>query len=492
MRKHAIITITLILMALIAGCGGSSSTTAFVTGTVYTTTAMLTADEVTTRANFFSVPVNAASGGDITAYTFNTGNLSASATPTANGTWNISSPGTIVFVDPAGTQHRFTCIQKESSYWLISDEAHRISRFYFDLAAAQAYLDTIIISTNHTRLGGSVQGTVPAPLSTVTTIAGTAGSAGQTATTFYQPNGITTDGTNLYVADYRNNMIRKIVIADSTVSRLAGNGSGYAGYADGAGDTASFYLPSGITTDGTSLYVTDSGYHTIRKVDIATGNVVTLAGLAGNPGSTDGTGNAARFNTPSGITTDGTNLYVADLNNQTIRKIVISSGVVTTLAGVPGVAGLVDSFGQAGTGNSALFNNPAHLATDGTALYVTDSKNGIIRKILIDSGHVTTLAGIAGVLGAADGSGIGARFYQPAGITSDGTNLYVTDIHLNTVRKIEITSGKVTTLSGVSGQAGHVDSAEGIPTFNTPVGITTDGTSLYVVDSGNHLIRKIH
>ena len=93
-----------------------------------------------------------------------------------------------------------------------------------------------------------------------------------------------------------------------------------------------------IATDGTNLYVTDSGNHTIRKIVIATGSVSTLAGGAGNSGSADGAGSTARFNAPSGITTDGTNLYVADYGNCTIRKVVIASGVVTTLvsAGIQG------------------------------------------------------------------------------------------------------------------------------------------------------------
>ena len=91
--------------------------------------------------------------------------------------------------------------------------------------------------------------------------------------------------------------------------------------ADGTGSEAMFHHPNGITSDGTNLYVTDTDNHTVRKVETATGTVTTLAGLAGNSGSNDGTGSAARFYYPRGITTDGTNLYVADTFNNIIRKI---------------------------------------------------------------------------------------------------------------------------------------------------------------------------
>jgi DNA-binding beta-propeller fold protein YncE len=123
------------------------------------------------------------------------------------------------------------------------------------------------------------------------------------------------------VADFNNNTIRKIVIATGDVTTLAGNALQPAGHTDAIGAAARFSTPVGITTDGTNLYVAEQYNHTIRKIVIATGAVTTLAGTAGTPGSTDATGAAASFNGPHAITTDGTNLYVADFNNNTIRKI---------------------------------------------------------------------------------------------------------------------------------------------------------------------------
>jgi len=269
--------------------------------------------------------------------------------------------------------------------------------------------------------------------SIVTTLAGTPGAAGSddgtgAAARFWFPCGITTDGTNLFVADQGNCTIRKIVIATRLVTTLAGM-PGVIGSDDGTGAEARFNCPDGITTDGSNLYVVDWADHTIRKVVIATGVVTTLAGAAGVSGSDDGTGTEARFGGPMGITTDGANLYVTD--NHTIRKIVIATGVVTTIAGTAGVSGSND-----GTGAEARFNAPTGITTDGANLYVADKLNRTIRKVVIPTRVVTTIAGMAGVIGSDDGIGAAARFSRPVRITTDGASLYVADARNNTIRVV--------------------------------------------------------
>ena len=323
----------------------------------------------------------------------------------------------------------------------------------------------------------------------VTTLAGTAGSGGSadgtgTAALFNGPSGVATGGTNLYVADSSSGTIRKLAIATGAVTTLAGSADG-TGYVDGTGAAARFYLPNGITTDGTNLYVADSGNSTIRKVVIATGVVSTLAGTARSEGSTDGTGTAARFKNPGGVATDGTNLYVTDGGNSTIRKVVIATGVVTTLVGTAGSSGSTDD-----TGAAARFDSPKGITTDGTNLYVTDGGNSTIRKVVIATGVVTTLAGTAGSSGSTDGTGTGALFGYPQGITTDGSNLYVTDA-LNTIRKVVIATGVVTTLAGAAGSNGSADGTGAAARFYGPNGVTTDGTNLYVADTFNSTIRKI-
>ena len=310
----------------------------------------------------------------------------------------------------------------------------------------------------------------------VTTLAGSPPGTDGTgsAALFNYPLDVTTDGTNLYVADTENYTIRRIVIATGAVTTLAGS-VGVSTAADGVGTAAQFRYPVGITTDGANLFITDTIGNTIRKLVIATGRVTTMAGQDEWTGSSDGTGTAALFDGPAGITTDGINLYVADTGNSTIRKIVIATGQVTTLAGSPGVNGSFDAIGP-----DAQFNYPCDITTDGTNLYVADTNNSTIRKVVIATKVVTTLAGSPGVNGAVDGYGSVAQFNYPTAITTDGTNLYVADTDSNTIRKVVIATGEVSTVTG-----------GGANSFSYPSGITTDGTALYVADTDNSLIRSI-
>jgi uncharacterized alkaline shock family protein YloU len=167
----------------------------------------------------------------------------------------------------------------------------------------------------------------------------------------------------------------------------------------------------------------------IRKIVISTGVVTTVAGSTDN-GSTNGTGTAASFNGPTGVTTDGTNLYIGDSNNHMIRKIVISTGVVTT------VAGSTTSGSANGTGTAASFNTPVGLTNDGTNLYISDLANNMIRKIVISTGVVTTVAGST-TSGSANGTGTAASFKYPADITTDGTSLFISDLSNHMIRKID-------------------------------------------------------
>ena len=329
-------------------------------------------------------------------------------------------------------------------------------------------------------MGGSVQGNPLSLTGDITTIEGKAYISGSTdgigsAARFSGPTGITTDGKSLYVTDIYNKTIRKIVISTRHVTTLAGT-AGTMGSADGVGSAASFDNPLGITTDGINLYVTDD-VGTVRKIAIATGEVTTLAGTAGTMGSADGVGPAATFKNPFGITTDGINLYVADSGNSTIRKILIATGEVTTLAGTAGITGSAD-----GVGPAASFFFPNSITTDGTNLYVTDSIE-TIRKIVISTGEVTTLAGTAHIIGSTDGTGPAASFDNPAGITTDGANLYVTDGATSftpKIRQVVIATGVVTTVPKTAG------------TFSVrPFGTTTDGKALYVADRYADTIRKI-
>ena len=324
------------------------------------------------------------------------------------------------------------------------------------------------------------------PAGVVTTFAGSLGrgSADGTgsAAGFWGPQGVAVDGNgNLYVGDTFNNTIRQITSA-GVVTTLAGSST--QGWTDGTGGDARFISPNGMALDGIgNLYVADDC--TIRKITSA-GVVTTLAGSPGIIGSADGTGSDARFTVPKGVAVDGSgNVYVADSWNQTIRKIT-SAGVVTTLAGSPGVSGFAD-----GTGSGARFSYPSGLAADGSGnVYVADSQNKTIRKIT-SAGVVTTLAGTPGALGTANGTGSAARFIAPSGIAVDGSgNVYVAD--RSTIRKIT-PAGVVTNLAGTPMVSGSADGNGGAAQFSHPNGIAVDGSGVvYVLDfSNNPTIRTI-
>ena len=215
------------------------------------------------------------------------------------------------------------------------------------------------------------------PAGVVTTLAGsgTAAFADGTgaAASFSGPGSVAVDlNKNVYVSDSTNHRIR-IVTAGGVVSTVAGSGTST--FADGTGAAASFSFPAGIAVDGGNVWVADSSNHRIRKITSA-GTVSTLAGSSAFNPIADGIGAAARFSGPQGVALDrALNAYVSDQNHQSIRK-VTNAGVVTTLAG-SGTAGLAD-----GPAATATFSNPAGIAVDADAnVYVADGNNNRIRKI---------------------------------------------------------------------------------------------------------------
>ncbi len=336
--------------------------------------------------------------------------------------------------------------------------------------------------------------TVNAPTASPTlvfsTLAGLAGSGGSAdgagaAARFLWPQGVAVDGAGtVYVADTDNHTIRRITSA-GVVTTLAGV-AGIAGVANGTGSAARFSGPRGIAVDTAGVvYVADTGNHTIRKVTPA-GAVTTLAGLPGGLGSTNGTGSVARFNSPHGVTVDAAGVvYVADTLNATIRR-VTPDGVVTTLAGLPGVA----PGGADGTGSAARFYYPDSVAVDAVGtIYVADYGNGTIRKVT-QAGVVTTLAGLAGSSGSADGTGSAARFYFPMGIASDAMGtLYVSDTGNHTIREIT-PDGAVTTVAGSAGVSGATDGIGAATRFNLPSGVAVGATgAIYVTEGASNTVR---
>ena len=325
----------------------------------------------------------------------------------------------------------------------------------------------------------------------VSVLAGAAGVPGSTNSSggnarFDSPAAIALDSAGVrYVADTANHTIRKIA-AGGGVSTFAG-GAGVSGGIDATGTTARFNSPAGIAVDAAkNVFVADAGNHTIRKVTPA-GDVTTLAGSTGLTGSIDASGNTARFNAPAGLAVDSIgNVFVCDVGNHTIRKIT-SAGVVTTVAGSPGISGASNA-----NGSSARFNSPKGITLDTTGnLYIADSGNHAIRKIT-PAGDVTTFAGLAGTSGSTDATGGSARFNTPKAITIDASGTFhVADSGNHTIRRITA-AGAVTTVAGLAGTSGTANGAGTTARFNNPTGIaaTPDGLNIYVADTASHTIRR--
>jgi len=323
---------------------------------------------------------------------------------------------------------------------------------------------------------------------TFTTLAGAAGQAGSTdgtgnAARFNHPWAVAVDELGeVYVSDTYNHTVRKIG-PGGVVTTIAGT-PGQAGSTDGPWRTGQFMFPSGIAVDNAgSVYVAERDNHTVRRIQVG-GVVTTVAGLAGQPGSTNGTGSAARFHTPTGLALDrAENLYLAEFDNHTIRQIV-TGGVVTTLAGLAGQEGSSN-----GTGSAARFAGPQGVAVDRDGkVFVADFGNHTIRKIGV-GGVVTTVAGRAGEGGSTDGTLGTARFSFPRGIAVDGaSNLYVADNQM--IRKINLLAGSVKTVAGLAGQTGSTNGTGSTARFNVPCGLAVDQAgNLFVADYGNHTIR---
>ena len=260
----------------------------------------------------------------------------------------------------------------------------------------------------------------------VTTIAGTAGLQNITdgvgaAARFIAPGPIWGDGTNLFIADVSNlaRVIRRLTISTRQVTTIANlsvvpNGPTFLG----------------VWGDGSNLYIADAAAHAIRRVALGTNQITTLAGSLLNPGTADGSAASARFNTPSGIWGDGTDLFVGDGANRTIRRVSIATGDTTTIAGLAGQPGVSDGIGPA-----ARFQFAAALWGVGTSVYIADYSSSTIRQIDTATTAVTTVAGSASVSGIADGTGPAARFAGPTMLTGDGNNLYIVDTLASTIRK---------------------------------------------------------
>ncbi len=302
----------------------------------------------------------------------------------------------------------------------------------------------------------------------------------------------------VFVADMSNSEIRKLtpVGNDWELSTIAGRYVGPSS-ADGTNTEAGFFYPAGIAADArSSLYVADLNNHTIRMMSRLGTNWVTstIAGLAGSSGNTDGTNQAVLFRVPYATTVDSAGcVFVAD--ERTTRRLeqVGTNWVCRTIAGTALLTGTAD-----GTNNAALFDNVNGIAAapDG-GIYVTEFEKNTIRKLTpVGADWVTTtIAGVPGASAARDGTNRTALFNHPAGIAVDSNcDLFIADSGNHTIRCLTLTGTNwvSSTIAGTAGSAGGTDGTNSSARFRTPfaVALGSDG-SIYVADRGNGTIRKL-
>ena len=311
---------------------------------------------------------------------------------------------------------------------------------------------------------------------------------------------VAVDGTgNLYVADSHNNVIRKVDVTGG-ITTVAGNhslGGGYTGDG-GAATNVGLYFPNGIAADGIgNLYIADTRNNLVRKVD-TNGVLTTVAGNAGLGAGYSGDGGAAtgaQLSLPNAVALDaGGDMYIADTGNNVIRK-VDANGTITTVAGDASLAGVYS--GESGPATTVSLNGPTSVSLDGLGnLYIADTGNDVIRKVNY-GGYLTTVAGDARLGGGYSGDGgaaTNAALFVPDGIVCDAAgNLYIAEYANNVIRKVDV-NGTITTWAGTRGGGGYSGDggAATSAVLMNPVGLAVDGWgNLFIGDADNSIVREV-
>ena len=322
---------------------------------------------------------------------------------------------------------------------------------------------------------------------------GTVGYAGDggaaTSAALHEPAGVAVDAAgNVYIADNGNNVVRKV--SNGVITTFAGTaGVGSFGYSgdNGPATGATLRGPTGVAVDTAgNVYIADAGNNVIREV--SSGVITTFAGTKGTIGYSGDNGPAigATFDYPAGVAADGSgNVYIADIDNNAIRK--VAKGVMTTFAG-DGTSGYS---GDNGPPPGAELNHPGGVAVDGAGnVYIADMTNNVIRKV--SKGAIATLAGGGSVIFGDNGPAKDAALFSPFGVAADASgNVYIADTSDNAIRKVS--DGVITTFagSGIYGYSGDNGAAIGAA-LNQPYDVAADASgNVYIADTLNNVIRKV-
>jgi cysteine-rich repeat protein len=299
------------------------------------------------------------------------------------------------------------------------------------------------------------------------------------------------DNTYVYFADSNNNVLRRIEVATSVVTTIAGNGT--TALTDNAnGLMAAFQNFEGLATDGVTAWVGDSCR--IRAISLTPPHAVTT--VAGGPcvpsamaaTIADGVGTAATWSDLRGLTYYRGLVYSVDANAAVLRSYDPVSGTVTTLAGTAGATGFMD-----GIGGAARFVSPRYIASDNSGmLYIADTNGARVRAYNTVTTEVTTFAG-TGTAGIVDGIGTAAQIGRPRGMTSDGTSIYWVEFNAHLIRQGVLATQSVTTMIGTATMAGYTEGVGSAARIASPFGITYHypSRSLFWLDGGNCVIRRV-
>jgi RHS repeat-associated protein len=298
-----------------------------------------------------------------------------------------------------------------------------------------------------------------------------------------EPGGVTVDSSgNVYVSDFQGGVVRKVSASTGVISTIAGSGtSGYSGDG-GAAISAQLDGPTALAVDSTgNLYIADTWNSRIRKVNVSTGIITTVAGTVTDGYTGDGgPATSAEICQPSGIAVDGAgNLYIADSANSVIREVSASTGIITTVVN-----------------SSAALSDPAGIALDSSGhLYIADFGSNLVRQWTISTGSISTVAGngTAGYSGNG-GSATSAELNWPTAVAVDGNgNIFIAERDNHVIRSVSRSSGTITTVAGnntagYSGDGGPATSAQ----LNYPEGVALDAAgNVYIGDSSNHRVREV-